>query len=443
MSLEDLSQRTKEVGAAAALVVLDSKSSLFSLATPALIRGRLQRELPQINEQLISELGNSFTKGWDELRNTLEEAKADPFQFGTRIKQLIEDAIQPNSQARYYPNLGLIYGAITEIGLQDIVNKSGIKEIFHGESELKADKPVAGGTDVNAPTIADIWGIKRMGASDLWAQGYTGKDVLVAHLDSGADSEHEALRDAIEENVVVNDSGTGSQTVTPYKDSGTHGTHTAATIVGRSGAGDMKVGMAPGATLACGTVIDAGDKIARLLDGLDWAVGLGARIINLSVGFEGFNPIFETLMNRLRENQVLPVVSIGNAGPGKSRSPGNYKSALSVGGTDQHDMVPLWSGSAAPGTGATGPTLCAPGARIVSAFPGGKYRKESGSSMAAPHISGLAALLLDACPTATIDQLQAAIVGSCNNPNNISPDRIGAGIPDAIKALEILTGARV
>ena len=60
--------------------------------------------------------------------------------------------------------------------------------------------------------------------------------------------------------------------------------------------------------------------------------------------------------------------------------------------------------------------------------------------MAAPHVAGLAALLFSAKPNATIDEIQQAIIESCQNPKQEKKDRIGAGIPDAVAALEVLLG---
>jgi subtilisin family serine protease len=82
--------------------------------------------------------------------------------------------------------------------------------------------------------------------------------------------------------------------------------------------------------------------------------------------------------------------------------------------------------------------LSAPGVRVLSAKRFGGYFESSGTSMATPHVAGLAALLLSAKPLATIDEVERAIVQSCQNPKGEQKERIGAGVPDAVAALKLL-----
>jgi subtilisin family serine protease len=86
------------------------------------------------------------------------------------------------------------------------------------------------------------------------------------------------------------------------------------------------------------------------------------------------------------------------------------------------------------------PDLVGPGVRIISARPGGGFQSMDGTSMATPHIAGLAALLLEAKPTATVDELEQAILNSCKLRSGWTPDRAGRGLPDASRALALLTG---
>jgi subtilisin family serine protease len=84
------------------------------------------------------------------------------------------------------------------------------------------------------------------------------------------------------------------------------------------------------------------------------------------------------------------------------------------------------------------PDVVAPGDDVISARPGGGYQTMDGSSMATPHVAGLAALLFQARPKATVAQVERAIFDSCRRPTGMTAERGGRGIPDAKRALEAL-----
>jgi subtilisin family serine protease len=201
-------------------------------------------------------------------------------------------------------------------------------------------------------------------------------------------------------------------------------------------------GVAPEALLASAVVIEGGNVIARILAGMDWVVGLGARVLSMSLGVRGYQEDFLIVTRTLRARGVLPVFAVGNEGPGTSRSPGNYPEALSVGACSAEDEVPSFSSSQRfmrPDNPLV-PDLVAPGVDIVSCVPDGGYKKMSGSSMSTPHIAGLAALLFQAKPTASVDEVEAAIFASCVLPPSMLAERANRGIPNGPRALEVLLG---
>ena len=178
------------------------------------------------------------------------------------------------------------------------------------------------------------WGIKAIRVEELWKDGLTGEGVLVGHLDTGVDGRHRALRPAIKHFAGFDFLG---RKVAPAPSRTTredHGTHTAATIAGRP-VGGKHVGVAPGADLASALVIEGGDVVARVLGGMDWAVGRRVRVLSMSLGFPGMWDDFRPLTRILRRRSVLPVFAVGNEGPGTSRSPGNYGITLSVGANER------------------------------------------------------------------------------------------------------------
>jgi subtilisin len=225
-------------------------------------------------------------------------------------------------------------------------------------------------------------------------------------------------------------------------DSDEHGTHTAGTIVGRT-VSKGAFGMAPEAQLASAMVIEGGQVIDRILGGMDWVIGEGARIMSMSLGLRGFTPAFQAVIDALRAANVLPVIAVGNEGPNTSRSPGNYVNVLSVGAIGSDDQVADFSSSQQFNRPSNPlcPDVVAPGVGILSSVPGGKFKTMDGSSMATPHVAGLAALLLQAKPTATATQLENAIIGSCTLPAGVPQARGSHGVPDAERAFMLLTGA--
>ncbi|WP_439396076.1 S8 family peptidase [Bradyrhizobium sp. PMVTL-01] len=113
------------------------------------------------------------------------------------------------------------------------------------------------------------------------------------------------------------------------------------------------------------------------------------------------------MIDSLRAANVLPVIACGNEGPQTSRSPGNYANVLSIGAMDVHNKVPDFSSSQRFNRPINPlcPALAAPGVAVTSCVPGNRYETMDGTSMATPHIAGLAALLLQARPDATANQL--------------------------------------
>jgi subtilisin family serine protease len=173
---------------------------------------------------------------------------------------------------------------------------------------------------------------------------------------------------------------------------------------------------------------------------MDWALGLGVRVLSMSLGFRGYWPDFLSVTRILRRKGVLPVFAVGNEYAGSSRSPGNYSEALSVGACDEKDSVADFSSSQRFDRKADPivPDLVAPGVGVISAKPGGGYQSMDGTSMATPHVAGLAALLLQAQPKASVTRLETAIFTSCLKPRAMRVERGNRGIPAGVKALESL-----
>jgi subtilisin len=343
-------------------------------------------------------------------------------------------------RVRVYHHLGLVVGNVNASGLASLQSDPKVGKIDKAP-ELSLIRPV----DAQPSRLGTgpTWGIKRIRADSLWAAGFTGKDVIVGHLDTGIDGTHPALAGAIAKFAQFDMAGDRVPGAAAT-DSDEHGTHTAGTIVGRR-VSKGQFGVAPEAKLASAMVIEGGQVIDRILAGMDWVIGEGVRIMSMSLGLRGFTPAFQSVIDALRAANVLPVIAVGNEGPTTSRSPGNYANVLSVGAMNVDNQVADFSGSQRfdRPVNPLCPALVAPGVDVLSGVPGGRYKTMDGSSMATPHIAGLAALLLQAQPSATADQLEAAIVGSCSLPSGMPQPRGNHGVPDAVRAFELLTGRQL
>ena len=363
---------------------------------------------------------------------------AREFRGRPAVRRTAVPEVEPPPLLRYYPHLGVAFGTVTREGLAALRQDEQVGDVV-GAPQISLIRP----TRVRAVPLRAraTWGIRRLGIPALWERGLTGEGVLVGHLDTGVDGSHPALRAALHSFAEFDAFGRQIVPAESPHDTGDHGTHTAATIAGRPD-GNRHVGVAPGAMLASAIVIEGGQVVPRVLGGMDWAVGQGVKILNMSLGLRGWMEDFRPLTRRLRECGVLPVFAVGNEGPGTSRSPGNYTEALSVGGMDESSFIYEDSSSqrfARPDDPIV-PDLVAPGVNVISARPGGGYHSMDGTSMATPHLAGLAALLLEANPDATVGELEQAILNSAKLEPGWSPDRAGRGIPDAQAALAAVVG---
>ncbi|KSV67435.1 hypothetical protein N185_30595 [Sinorhizobium sp. GW3] len=295
----------------------------------------------------------------------------------------------------------------------------------------------------------DNWGIKFLGGDQLFAQGYTGKNVKIAMLDSGVDPAHPAFESAHIAEFRSFSLDTGVGTSATASDTLWHGTHVAAILVGKE---DQHLrGMAPDATLYVGQVLDGWQgSVAAIKAGLIWVRDfIKPDVLNLSLGWPGLHDEWAPEIRDLARAGTIIVAAAGNEfhQSNKHRSPANYDAAnlISVGAINQKGEiwqrsgggVAQWDlGSEFSGISVSLPRLAAPGVDIVSAASAGDaYRIESGTSMAAPHVSGLIASLLS-IPGWDKTRAAAAVQASLVDRGAPGFDiRFGAGIIDREKLL--------
>ncbi|WP_423463649.1 S8 family serine peptidase [Promicromonospora sp. MS192] len=268
---------------------------------------------------------------------------------------------------------------------------------------------------------SDADSMPQIGAPAAWDAGHTGEGVTVAVLDSGVDVTHPDL----DQSIVGSRDFTGSGGVTDHDG---HGTHVGSIVAGSGEAsGGANQGVAPGADLLFGKVTDGyDDEESTVIAGMEWAAAQGADIVNMSLNFgatDGTDPLATAVNELTAQHDTLFVVSAGNRRTnGSIGSPGTADAALTVGSVDDHDVLAATS-SKGPrvGDGAIKPDVTAPGVGIVAARAAGTsmgtvvnewYTEVGGTSMAAPHAAGAAAVLKSAHPGWGADELKARLMGS-------------------------------
>lgn len=436
------------VGSAQVIVILKPllqrgvASAAPSAAMGAAIPVTASRSRMPLSSKVVEQVAAQFRFGDSTQAVAMAESRGFAATRSAGAKWFRSAAATNNTtpQARIYPNLGVMLGNVDKAGLKSLSQNQGVQDVMLAP-RLSLIRPVRVGPAAASAAVSNqkTWGIKRLKADKLHQQGIKGGGVVVGHLDTGVDGKHPALKNAIHAFAEIDDFGFEVTPTPAANDTADHGTHTAGTIAGRPGGG-YEIGVAPEAMLASAIVIEGGDVIARVLAGMDWVIGQGAKILNMSLGLRGFYNDFLPLTQLLRQKGILPVFAVGNEGPGTSRSPGNYDEALSVGASAENNTVPSFSSSRQFATWLV-PDVVAPGVKVISAMPGGGFQEMDGSSMATPHIAGLAALLWSAVPTATVDQVEQAIFTSCQKLPSEPDARQNRGVPDAVAALAVLRAA--
>ncbi len=289
--------------------------------------------------------------------------------------------------------------------------------------------------------------VPQIHAPQAWAAGYDGTGTTVAVLDTGYDPTHPDLAGR----VVKTANFTTDATVT---DGNGHGSHVASTVGGSGAASQgLRTGVAPGADLMVGKVLTDGGygEDSWVLAGMVWAVDQGADVISMSLGGDvddGTHPLSRAVNELSASSDSLFVIAAGNGGAqGASTitSPGAADAALTVGAVDVNNVMADFSGRGPRlRDGVLKPEVVAPGVDVTAARAAGTalgpivddyYTTISGTSMATPHVAGLAAILKEKHPDWDGEMLKAAIANSAVPVADATAFDAGTGRVDALAAI--------
>lgn len=371
----------------------------------------------------------------------------DLFDVTTLIKEGYDDASSPDlplivrggatralAGGRALPSIGAV--AVRQpksagfLGALTLSARSSDSQQVWLDHRVRATRDTTTGVDAN---------LRQVRAPQAWAAGHTGAGVRVAVLDTGADPTHPDLAGKIVEKADF--TVDGGDAVDHFG----HGTHVAATIA----SGGAHRGVAPDAQLVIGKVLDdyGSGTESQIIAGMEWAAPR-ARVVNMSLGgdpTDGTDPMAQAVEQLTRQYGTLFVVAAGNSGPEESTvsTPATAPAALAVGAVDGTDKLADFS-SRGPvvGSRVLKPEIVAPGVDIVAARAAGttmgtpvdaRYTRASGTSMAAPHVAGAAAIVAQLHPDWDATKLKAALVGAAE-PVDGDPYERGAGRLDVARA---------
>jgi subtilisin family serine protease len=288
--------------------------------------------------------------------------------------------------------------------------------------------------------------LTQIGAPAAWNQGLTGRGVRVAILDTGIDATHPDLRGKVVAAANFSDS---DSTADRYG----HGTHVASIVAGTGArAAGQRKGVAFGASLLNAKVLDdfGFGSDSSVIAGMEWAASQHARVANMSLGggpTDGTDPLSRALDRISARSRVLFVVSAGNDGPREQTvsSPGSATTALTVGAVDVQEALADFS-SRGPRFGdyAMKPDVTAPGVDVVAARATGTslgdpvdrwYTRLSGTSMAAPHVAGAAAVLAQRWPGWSPARIKSVLMGTAAPNPELGVYQQGGGRLDVAHAV--------
>jgi subtilisin family serine protease len=315
-------------------------------------------------------------------------------------------------------------------------------EVLRVETDAVTYTQDAGGDSVPTAFIQTLpWGIDRIDADLVWDQNQDGivdddtncgQGVKVAVLDTGINLRHPDLVDNIYGgfNAIEHDNKLPQDTYG-------HGTHVAGIIAAVNN--DIGViGAAPKANLYAVKVMDINrGYVSDLIDGLQWCIDNNMDVINMSLGLTEDVPELHEAIKAAYEKGIVIVAAAGNYGSNGLSYPAPYPEVIAVAAADNMDQIPYWSSQGEQ------VALTAPGQDIYSTFYGVTYKDLMGTSMACPHVTGAAALVLasgivDGEGSDLVDEVRERLLSTADDLGDPGWDCMsGYGMVNAARAVGI------
>jgi len=282
---------------------------------------------------------------------------------------------------------------------------------------------------------ADQWWLAELG--DKVGQALGGESIVVAVIDTGIDTNHPDLASTVIGGADFSKVGTPDGT-TPVGSSAHHGTMVASLIAGQGLQSGGIIGIAPGAKLlsvSVGLGVKSSDTDSQIAAAIIWSVDAGANVINLSLSRNSSSwPIsWDEAFLYAFEKDVVIIAASGNESDGDYRAaaPATIPGVISVTGVDR-----ALQASKISGTSGLGVSVSAPGAGLYGSYPGDQIAGWSGSSAAAPLVSGIVALMRAQDPAASANDIVFRLINTARDLGEPGFDATyGFGLVDPSEAI--------
>ena len=369
----------------------------------------------------------------------ISELKATALTSQQNVKQFLEKEVDngnAESITAYHIVNGMAVTATKKVA-EKVATFNEVEKILPNETRQLLN-PVEEVKTSEAPAADDEieWNVDRVGAPAAWDTGIDGSGTVIASIDTGVEWDHPALKEKyrgydaatgeVDHQFSWFDATAGEDE--PYDDLD-HGTHTIGTMVGGEEDDSNQVGVAPGAKFISAKAFSAaGGTDADLLAAGQWIlaptdadgnehVEMAPDVVNNSWGGgPGLDEWYRDMVIAWRTAGIFPEFSAGNTdlfnpgGPGSVASPSNYPESFATGATDSNDMIADFSLRGPSPYDEIKPDISAPGVSIRSSLPGGSYGGMSGTSMAGPVVTAVAAMLRQADANISVDDMEQILL---------------------------------
>ncbi len=441
----------------------------------------------QIDDQQLYQQSRTIRDREKRRRFVVDELKAFSEQHQAGLLSWLED-MQAAGKAKNIRPLwvaNLVNAEVKPSVVQELMARKDLDRLDYNQMRkvLMSDQELSAAPKALQDKTKDInlaWNVTLVNADQVWDQGFTGEDVIVAVMDTGINYNHLDITDnmwihpdypGFGYNFVNNNHNTMDQQG--------HGTHCAGTVAG-TGAAGTGTGIAPGATIMNLQVLSSSGSgsEAGVWAGIQFAIDYGAHIMSLSLGWQhAWGPdrsTWRVTMNNALSAGLIAAVASGNEGgwggqppPSEVRTPGDVpppwlhpdqtlqggvSAVVSVGSTTSTDNLSgfsskgpvTWQNVApfndyeySPGMGLIRPDVTAPGSDVLSLLHSNNtgYTTKSGTSMATPAVAGVMALMLSKNPNLTPEEISQILEESAIEMTSGKSNTFGSGRVDALAAV--------